>query len=465
MSTNTETTISGQELQEAVIYEDKPTISVYELSLSIPSYQRIYVWREEHVKTLLNDIANATVDNYFIGTVVLHEIRIDNKKHYDIVDGQQRLVTIALIQWELYGETEEMPKQVKSFLECKYTSSDALSNIRRNYKIIRKQLKDPMFKEKIRTNIKKLHMGVLRIKNQDNLDLAFTFFSNTNSKGKRLTDYDLLKPHHLRYIPSDLEQQQQHLAAKWDNMINSARSIEQETEANKSSREMIPYIRVMELLLYRLRKWQNNDGLSETIDHYIKREFEAAPIIDEIPPFGEQFHFGEPIQGGQHFFAYVDHFVERYRHFELKTLIHKTFGINGSASWYGTVAEALTFCYFLKFGESYINETTMAIIRYISIIRFCKGRAYKPTITDWARRSKIVMAIDKATSPTFFLAKMEELLDNPPIDSKLEQAEKGVRRYYLDCCKDITKQLSEKTTVNYYKNYYDKRYTNISIHA
>lgn len=465
MSTNTETTISGQELQEAVIYEDKPAISVYELSLSIPSYQRIYVWREEHVKTLLNDIANATVDNYFIGTVVLHEIRIDNKKHYDIVDGQQRLVTIALIQWELYGETEELPKQVKSFLECKYTSSDALSNIRRNYEIIRKQLKDPMFKEKIKTNIKKLHMGVLRIKNQDNLDLAFTFFSNTNSKGKRLTDYDLLKPHHLRYIPSDLEQQQQHLAAKWDNMINSARSIEQETEANKSSREMIPYIRVMELLLYRLRKWQNNDGLSETIDHYIKREFEAAPIIDEIPPFGEQFHFGEPIQGGQHFFAYVDHFVECYRHFELKTLIHKTFGINGSASWYGTVAEALTFCYFLKFGESYINEATMAIIRYISIIRFCKGRAYKPTITDWARRSKIVMAIDKATSPTFFLAKMEELLDNPPIDSKLEQAEKGVRRYYLDCRKDITKQLSEKTTVNYYKNYYDKRYTNISIHA
>ena len=465
MSTHKGTAISGQELQEAVIYEDKPAISVYELSLSIPSYQRIYVWREEHVKTLLNDIANATVDNYFIGTVVLHEIRIDNKKHYDIVDGQQRLVTIALIQWELYGETEELPKQVKSFLECKYTSSDALSNIRRNYEIIRKQLKDPMFKEKIKTNIKKLHMGVLRIKNQDNLDLAFTFFSNTNSKGKRLTDYDLLKPHHLRYIPSDLEQQQQHLAAKWDNMINSARSIEQETEANKSSREMIPYIRVMELLLYRLRKWQNNDGLSETIDHYIKREFEAAPIIDEIPPFGEQFHFGEPIQGGQHFFAYVDHFVERYRHFELKTLIHKTFGINGSASWYGTVAEALTFCYFLKFGESYIKEATMAIIRYISIIRFCKGRAYKPTITDWARRSKIVMAIDKATSPTFFLAKMEELLDNPPIDSKLEQAEKGVRRYYLDCCEDITKQLSEKTTVNYYKNYYDKRYTNISIHA
>lgn len=465
MSTHKETTISGQELQEAVIYEDKPAISVYELSLSIPSYQRIYVWREEHVKTLLNDIANATVDNYFIGTVVFHEIRIDNKKHYDIVDGQQRLVTIALIQWELYGETEELPKQVKSFLECKYTSSDALSNIQRNYEIIRKQLKDPMFKEKIKTNIKKLHMGVLRIKNQDNLDLAFTFFSNTNSKGKRLTDYDLLKPHHLRYIPSDLEQQQQHLAAKWDNMINSARSIEQETEANKSSREMIPYIRVMELLLYRLRNWQNNDGLSETIDHYIKREFEAAPIIDEIPPFGEQFHFGEPIQGGQHFFAYVDHFVERYRHFELKTLIHKTFGINGSASWYGTVAEALIFCYFLKFGESYINEATMAIIRYISIIRFCKGRAYKPTITDWARRSKIVMAIDKATSPTFFLAKMEELLDNPPIDSKLEQAEKGVRRYYLDCCEDITKQLSEKTTVNYYKNYYDKRYTNISIHA
>ena len=47
--------------------------------------------------------------------------------------------------------------------------------------------------------INQLIFTVLILK-ESRLDLAYTFFSNENSKGVPLSDYDLLKAHHLRYI-------------------------------------------------------------------------------------------------------------------------------------------------------------------------------------------------------------------------------------------------------------------------
>lgn len=46
-----------------------------------------------------------------------------------------------------------------------------------------------------------------------NLDLAYTFFSNQNSRGVRLSDYDILKAHHLRFLISN-DQQAEHLARR-----------------------------------------------------------------------------------------------------------------------------------------------------------------------------------------------------------------------------------------------------------
>lgn len=227
---------------------------------------------------------------------------------------------------------------------------------------------------------------------------------------------------------------------------------------------------------FRLRNWEQMRETNEYEEHHIKREFESAPIIDEIPPFGEQFKFGEPIQGGQHFFAYVDHFIDEYEKFGqknefgdygIKGLIQEHFGKNGSSSWYGTVIEALVFCYFLKFGNNYINEATTSIIRYISIIRFRNGRAYKPTIIKWACASKIVLEINKSTSPTFFLAavenKIDEALSVDGKDGKPEQAASGIRQLYLEhCCKAITSILLSNTKVNHYKNYLSDRYGKFS---
>ncbi len=458
---------------EHVTYDERNADDLFKIPLSIPKYQRIYTWRYDQVKTLLDDVFNIkNLNKYFVGAIILHKHVKGDKEVCDIVDGQQRIVTIALIKYALLDSPELIPEELLQFFNCEFASQEAQINIVNNLFSIRQYLSDPQRKNAIKSNLPKLYFSILTIDQADNLDLAFTFFSNTNSKGIKLTDYDLLKPHHLRYISSDLEEQQMHLASKWDDMINKARNVSKETVANNDEREYVTYIRLIEFMLFRLRNWQRMGDVNESVEFHIKKEFEAAPIINEIPPFGEQFKFCEPIQGGQHFFAYVDHFIDEYNKFGLKdeygnyglkALIQDTFGKNGSNSWYGTVIEALVFCYFLKFGNNYINEATLSIIRFISIIRFRLGRAYKPTIIEWARSSKIVMEINNATSPTFFLAAIENRIDfvlrNDGEDGKPEQAKNGVRWRYLEyCCKPISLELMTKTKVNYYKNYYLDRY-------
>ena len=73
------------------------------------------------------------------------------------------------------------------------------------------------------------------------LDLAYTFFSNENSKGVPLTDYDLLKAHHLRFVYN--EGQAEHLAQKWDRIISQEYRQLEET---------------LSVHLFRLRKWMRN---------------------------------------------------------------------------------------------------------------------------------------------------------------------------------------------------------------
>lgn len=439
--------VSERKDHDVEFEENIPVNEVFKKTLSIPPYQRIYAWKNEQVKTLLDDIISLKENiDYHIGNIILHE---HNKKN-DIVDGQQRLITLSLILSALGYKS----KDIQRFLRNRYESNEALMNIHNNTTFIKQYIKDKSKFEKLNANIDCLCFSVLTIKNTENLDLAFTFFSNTNSRGKKLTDYDLLKPHHLRYIPSELDEQQMHLATKWDCMISSQK------EKEKHHSKEIDYKRLIEFCLYRLRKWSVWENEDLSIDHYIKREFEAAAIIDEIPPFCEQFNYMEPIQGGQHFFAYIDFFLEKYRSFDLRKTIHDYFGFEGSFSWYGTVIEALVFCYYIRFGNSYINEAALSIIRYVSVIRFNKGRAYEPTILSWALNSKIPIIIERATSPTFFLAKMERKIENI---SDFEDATSGIRCTYFNMCRNLCNKLNEGTTVQLYNNYFKTRYENGKI--
>lgn len=71
----------------------------------IPSFQRRFAWTRDNVKDMFNDFyvdsnnysfeSTSELDGYLLGSIVL--IDLDNKSSYEVVDGQQRLITLSLI--------------------------------------------------------------------------------------------------------------------------------------------------------------------------------------------------------------------------------------------------------------------------------------------------------------------------------------------------------------------------------
>lgn len=68
---------------------------IKESHLKVPIYQRPFAWEEKQIEELLNDIKESTnEEEYFLGTIVLTKIQELNR--LEIVDGQQRISTIAI---------------------------------------------------------------------------------------------------------------------------------------------------------------------------------------------------------------------------------------------------------------------------------------------------------------------------------------------------------------------------------
>ncbi|ULO03935.1 DUF262 domain-containing protein [Campylobacter sp. RM12651] len=75
----------------------------------IPPYQRLYAWKDEQIKALLDDFRTCINDNnkaHFIGNVVV----ANNEDNFELVDGQQRLSTIFFLCVYMCREDGKMQK-------------------------------------------------------------------------------------------------------------------------------------------------------------------------------------------------------------------------------------------------------------------------------------------------------------------------------------------------------------------
>lgn len=88
------------------ISQDSESKPIENINLEIPPYQRPYKWTAKNAIQLLDDIIEAKNQNketYRIGTLILH---FDKNSKYNIVDGQQRTVTLSLLVKALNAEAE-----------------------------------------------------------------------------------------------------------------------------------------------------------------------------------------------------------------------------------------------------------------------------------------------------------------------------------------------------------------------
>ena len=86
-------------------------------TLSIPIYQRLFVWGEAQIDTLLNDLWNASSNNkgkdYYLGVITVHE---NDSQQWEIVDGQQRLTFLTLLGCLLEKKNSEGQANWKDFV-------------------------------------------------------------------------------------------------------------------------------------------------------------------------------------------------------------------------------------------------------------------------------------------------------------------------------------------------------------
>ncbi|MBG1230930.1 DUF262 domain-containing protein [Aestuariivirga litoralis] len=87
----------------------------------VPPYQREYAWQDEEVKEFYSDIQGALEgESYFLGLVILTE----QGQRKQIVDGQQRIVTLSLLAAALFHEaTRSGRKALADRLQADFLSS------------------------------------------------------------------------------------------------------------------------------------------------------------------------------------------------------------------------------------------------------------------------------------------------------------------------------------------------------
>jgi hypothetical protein len=199
-----------------IVRDDLCPLSVGELlgrNLRIPPYQRAYSWRPEIAQALLDDIWLAfdggAGHECALGSAILYRPVGDG--HYDVVDGQQRLITLSMILGLLRGELqpdlddaarlplEDAPPIVKAYLHLRTAVKASVPSDRRAALAA--------FIEQRCTLVQVV---------TDDEDEAFRFFDSQNYRGKPLKPHDLLKAHHLRALTDVREEFRSTIVAEWE---------------------------------------------------------------------------------------------------------------------------------------------------------------------------------------------------------------------------------------------------------
>lgn len=208
-------------------------LSVRELlllsNITFPDYQRPYKWTVKNVTQLINDIITfKKKPAYRLGTIVIHK---DNEKKLNIVDGQQRTISLFLIFKAIYArfiegnliiENVEL-KQVLENINQKmplpsFSNTISIQNIKENYIAI-ERLVAIMDEDIVSFLLNKCEFVRFILKD---ISEAFQFFDAQNSRGKDLDPHDLLKAFHLREFSATEKKELDSIVDTWENTDTDA---------------------------------------------------------------------------------------------------------------------------------------------------------------------------------------------------------------------------------------------------
>lgn len=295
---------------------------LFSMDLTIPEYQRPYKWSIKNINQLIDDILlHSDKTAYRLGTIVLHK----EGSCLNIVDGQQRLLTLSLIAYELlqcdstkYLTTLDFNKLSIGKLEIINTISK--QNLKRNQLHIKSRINE-FSKDEILFFFQKCEFVYIEL---TEISEAFQFFDSQNTRGKDLAPHDLLKAFHLREMSQNTDQECLDCVAQWEEVSDDLHHI-------------------FEYYLFKVRQWsKGRSGLNfskNKIDVFKGITIENPIDYNFVKPYRINHYFTEnhnndfvrnidkntisyPFQidqviiNGKRFFEYVQYYAKHIKHIE-----------------------------------------------------------------------------------------------------------------------------------------------------
>lgn len=262
--------------------------------LHIPEYQRPYKWTVKNANLLLSDILEAMNEKhqvYRVGTLILYK----NNQFYDIVDGQQRIITFLLLLHAFSKHPHQQEFRLSDSPVTRY-------NLQQNYYSLKRQMDNISDIQRKELNDYIMYHCELIVVITYELSEAFQFFDLQNARGKSLYPHDLLKAYHLREMSGFEEPEIENAVCSWESM-----------DQNLLYRLFGDY-------LYRIKQWLNDKrayelsdqnldifkGITKTQNEPYAQFYKRA--IDS--PNERLFLLEAPIVAGKPFFDYSKHYYD-----------------------------------------------------------------------------------------------------------------------------------------------------------
>ena len=266
----------------------------------------------------------------------------------DIIDGQQRIMSLAML-----GLQNGMGKTIP--LLNREMSAPNNTPAAQNYLLHARDAINAWGKT---LDFDYLECGVVKLSKDTPPDLAYAFFNHVNASGKRLSDYDLLKSHHLRFVEGDVMSER--MANAWDADFGA--------EGTRAT--------VLHKMLYRLRKWTAGEyfryAADEVPSHDLFRHFECRhPPILGLVKAGRDDHFDSTVHGGIPFFTFCQRYFDLYREFCGKEVVQdlKNRLANHSNNVLCDAIESMAFLFYAKFGGLHLPEAVYCLAFHLSRLR------------------------------------------------------------------------------------------------
>ena len=293
------------------------------MNLRIPEYQRPYKWTRRNVEELMQDITalvetsddSASSLKYRLGTVILHASDQDGK--LDVVDGQQRILTLLLVN-RLLNEIRKNkvnPPLLEDEMTMKFLSRNRMSrkNLHENYAVVKSYLaKNYELKRKLVGAFNDT-LEIVAIK-VDELPEAFQLFDSQNTRGRALDPHDLLKAFHLRAMAQKAKANANDADVADAEMKEVVTEWESQSEASLRS--------LFDNWLFRICNWSRKRRTHQFSAADI-HEFKGVPF-DSGYSFAlrakaamprdngaecRRFQIGEDFEEGREFFRMVSHYL------------------------------------------------------------------------------------------------------------------------------------------------------------